>query len=109
MLESEADAEFVYHVSAAALVCGQNVEIDFGARSEDEPAILGADGKVEADTIHVVDGFVKHKTGNGTNVPSVFVVFADVAEFYGKDDGVGGCCLFLDIVRGGSDVVASDA
>ena len=109
MLQSEADAEFVNHVATAALVCGQEVEVDLGAGSEDEPPVLCADGKVEADAIHVVDGFANHETGDSANVPAVLVVFVDMAELDGEDNGAGGGCFFLDVVGGGSDVVASDA
>ena len=92
-----------------ALVGGQEVEIDLGAGGKDEPAVLGADGKVETETIHVVDGFVEHNTGYNTHIPAMLVVFVDVAEFDGQDDGVGAGGSFFDIVGGGSDVVASDA
>ena len=96
------------HVTAAVLVGGQEVEVDFGARGKDEPAVLGADGKVEADAIHVVDGFANHETGNGADVPAVLVVLVDVAEFEGKDDGTSLRTNFISIIEAGVDVVTSD-
>lgn len=108
-LQSEANAEFVDHVATAAFVGRKEVEVDFGAGGKDEPAVLGADGKVATETIHVVDGFVEHHTGDNTEIPAVFVVFIDVAEFDGENDGVSGGSGFFDIVGGCSDFIARDA
>ncbi len=108
-LQSEANAEFVDHVATAAFVGRKEVEVDFGAGGKDEPAVLGADGKIEADAIHVVDGFANHEAWGGADVPAVLVVLVDVAEFEGKDDGVSGGCGFFDIVGGCSDFIARDA
>ena len=108
MLQSEADAEFVNHIATAALVCGQEVEVDLGAGSEDEPAVLCADGKVEADAIHVVDGFANHETGDGANVPAVLVVFVDMAELDGEDNGASLLTYFISIIGIGVDIVPSD-
>ena len=109
LLESEADAEFVNHVAATFRIGGEEIEVDLGAGGEDEPAVLGANSKVEADAIHVVYGFANHEARNGTNIPAVFVVLVDMAELDGEDDGAGGSGLFLDVVGGSSNVVASDA
>lgn len=107
-LQSEANAEFVDHVATAAFVGRKEVEVDFGARGKDEPAALGTDGKIEADAIHVVDGFANHEAWGGADVPAVLVVLVDVAEFEGKDDGTSLRTNFISIIETGVDVVTSD-
>ena len=107
-LQSEANTEFVDHVAAAAFVGRKEVEVDFGAGGKDEPAVLGADGKIEADAIHVVDGFANHEAWGGADVPAVLVVLVDVAEFEGKDDGTSLRTNFISIIETGVDVVTSD-
>ena len=107
-LQSEANAEFVDHVATAAFVGRKEVEVDFGAGGKDEPAVLGADGKIEADAIHVVDGFANHEAWGGADVPAVLVVLVDVAEFEGKDDGTSLRTNFISIIETGVDVVTSD-
>ena len=97
------------HVSAAFRIGGEEVEVYLSAGREDEPAALGADGKVETDAVHVVYRFVEHDTRDNSDVPAVFVVFVDMAEFDGEDNGAGFGGILLTIVGGSGDVVANDA
>lgn len=108
MLKSEADTKLVDHVSTAFSIGGKKVEIDLCARGEDKPAVLSANGKVEAETVHVVFRFIDHDTWYHTKVPTMFVVFVDMTEFDGKDNGISLHRLFIFIIGGGCNVVASD-
>ena len=50
MLQSEADAKLV-DFGVPGLVRGEQVQVDFGTRGENEPTVLGTNREVYADAV----------------------------------------------------------
>ena len=87
-LEGETDTKFV-DFGVAGGVGGQEVEVDFGTGSEDEPAVLGSDSDIATEAVEFgtfSTEFLEVETRGDTEIPAVLVVLVEVGELDGDYD-----------------------
>lgn len=100
-LEGETDTKFV-DFGVAGGVGGQEVEVDFGTGSEDEPAVLGSDSDIATEAVEFgtfSTEFLEVETRGDTEIPAVLVVLVEVGELDGDYDSTVSS-VFLFAVEG---------